>query len=68
MLSCFKHLGDILSKGLGIHDTHTISLYASLSLGRSTFTAIMKNVFEQYVCGDSINDFLTMMSVNQWMW
>jgi hypothetical protein len=60
-MSGVKHLGD-----LGIHDTHTISLYASL--GHSTFTAIMKNVFEQYVGSDSINDFLMMMSVNQWMW
>ena len=49
-----------------MHDIHSISLYESL--GHSTFTAIMKNVFEQDVGGDSIDDFITMMSVHHGMW
>jgi hypothetical protein len=51
-----KYLGDILSGGIGMHDIHTISLYASS--GHSTFTAMIKNVFEQELGGDSMDDIL----------
>jgi hypothetical protein len=37
-----KYIGDILSRGIGMHAIHTISLYAIVyaSSGHSTFTAM----------------------------
>jgi hypothetical protein len=38
-----KCLGDILSGGVGMNDVHTICLYALL--GNSTFTVLLKNIY-----------------------
>ena len=38
-----NYLGDILSGGIGMNDTHTISLHALL--GNRTFTVMMKSIF-----------------------
>ncbi len=50
-----KYLGDILSGGVGMHDIHTISLYALL--GNGTFADMMKRVFNLNMDG-LYGDFL----------
>jgi hypothetical protein len=49
-------LGDILSGGVGMNDMHTICLYALL--GNSTFTIMMKNVFNLELDGLVVGDIL----------
>jgi hypothetical protein len=51
-----KYLRDNLSRGMGMHGLHTISLYASL--GHSTFTVMIKSEFEQDLGDDSMDDYL----------
>ena len=50
-----KCLGDILSGGVGMNDVHTNCLYALL--GNSTFTVLLKNVFNLDMNG-LVGDFL----------
>jgi hypothetical protein len=44
-----KYLGDILNGGIGMNDMHTICLYALL--GKSTFTVMMKSIFNMELDG-----------------
>jgi hypothetical protein len=51
-----KRLGDILSRGVGMNDMHTICLYSLL--GNSTFTIMMKSVFNLELDGLVVGDIL----------
>jgi hypothetical protein len=51
-----KRLGDILSGGVGMNDMHTLCLYALL--GNSTFTIMMKSVFNLELDGLVVGDIL----------
>ena len=51
-----KRLGDILSGGVGMNYVHTICLYALL--GNSTFTILLKNVFNLDMNGLVVGDIL----------
>ena len=61
-----KYLGDILSRGVNMHDTHTSRF--SASMGHRTFTAMMKSIFKLKLGGNSMDDILVRVKCREEFW